>query len=185
MKLRRILTCGIILITVLATSTVDAASYKRVYSKWTKSDRSYEFNSLDANLIWRAMMLNNEMIDAQVRFLEDKNIRDEIGLLKRREELADCIAFAVDLYSVEGLKGFSTAPNSIWKIYLIGADGEETPPANIQPITVTATHRALYPDMTKWSRLYLVEFPKIDLGHRPKLVIRSVAAESTLKWKMK
>lgn len=179
------MTYGIILITALATLTADAAGYGKTYSKWTKSDRSYEFNTLDANLVWQAMMLNSEMIDAQVKFLEDKNLRDEIGLLKRKEELSNCIAFAIDLYSVESLKGFSMDPTSTWKIYLTGASGEETPPIKIQPITINATHRALYPDITKWSRLYLVEFPKIDLGKRPELTIRSVAAESTLKWKIK
>lgn len=163
----------------------DAASYRSVYSMWTKSDRSYELNTLEANLIWTAMMLTNEMLDAQVKYLEKKHIRDEIGLLKREEELSNSIAFAVDLYSVESLRGFSTNQDSTWKIYLIGANGEETPPINIQPITVTATHRALYPDMTKWSKLFLVEFPKIDLGKKPELTIRSIAAESTLKWKMK
>lgn len=179
------MTCGIILITALAAAQADAAGYKKIYSKWMRSDRSYEFTTLDPNLIWRAMMLTDEMIDAQVKFLEDKNIRDEIGLLKRKEELSNCIAFAIDLYSVEGLRGFLMDPASTWKIYLTGADGEETPPIKIQPITVNVTHRALYPDMTKWSRLYLVEFPKIDLGKRPELTMRSVAAESTLKWKMR
>lgn len=171
---------------VLAALQVEAGpSYQRVYSKWTRSDRSYSLSTLDVELIWRAMMLTDEMIDAQVKFLGDKNIRDEIGLLKRKEELSNCIAFAIDLYSVEGLKGFSMDPGSTWKIYLIGANGEETPPTSIKPITVTPTHKALYPDMTIWSRLYLVEFPKIDLGKRPELTIRSVAAESTLKWKMR
>ncbi len=179
------MTYGIILITALATVQADAAGYKKVYSKWMRSDRSYSLSTLDVNLVWRAMMLNDELIDAQVKFLKDKNIGDEIGLLKRKEELSNCIAFAIDLYSVEDLKGFSMGPNSTWKIYLTGTEGEETPPTNIQPITVTATHRVLYPDMTKWSRLYLVEFPKIDLGKEPRLTIRSVAAESTLKWKMK
>lgn len=179
------MTCGIILITALAALTADAASYRKIYSKWTRSDKSYEFTTLDPNLIWRAMMLTDEMIDAQVKFLEDKKIHDEIGLLKRKEELSNSVAFAIDLYSVEGMRGFSMDPTSTWKIYLTGAEGEETPPIKIQPITITATHSALYPDMSKWSRLYLVEFPKIDLGKRPELTMRSVAAESTLKWKMK
>lgn len=177
--------CGIILITALATLTADAASYKKIYNKWTRSDKSYSLETLEPELIWRAIMISGELIDAQIKFLDEKGIHDDIGLLKEKEEFSSSIAFAVDLYSAEGLRGFSMDPNSVWKIYLTGASGEEISPLNIKPITITPTIRALYPDMTKWSKLFLVEFPKIDLGKGPELTIRSVVAESTVKWKMR
>jgi hypothetical protein len=88
----------------------------------------------------------------------------------------------VGLYTTKDLKEFSLAENSTWKIFLVGQDGTEIPAKKIDIVTLTPTEHVFYPYLNRWTKAYHVEFPATDLGDNPKLILRSIVAESVLKF---
>lgn len=169
---------GIITIIILGITFSSAfAGYNSIIRKWTEGGRVYSFDTMDANLIWKATLLSDEVLDSQLALLKKKKL--DIKL-----DSHSGTSFFVSLYAKKELKDFSLDDSSTWKIYLIGADGAEIPPTRIESVTITPTETVFYPYLNRWSRAYIVEFPAISLNEAPKLVLRSIVAESVLKWSM-
>lgn len=166
-----------------------AGGYKSTVKKWTRSGRTFTFDTMDANLIWHATLLNDDVSNAQSTLLAKKKLNlpncDAYGFCGAEAKKDEGIKFFIGLYTQKELKDFSLEKSSTWKIALVGEDGVETYPRSIQQITITPTEKAFYPYLNRWSKGYIVEFPRTDLGDLAKLTLRSIVAESTLKWKLK
>ena len=130
---------------------------------------------MDANLIWKATLLSDDLINSQAALLKKKKL--DTGL-----ETYSGIPFFVSLYTKKELKDFSLDDSSTWKVYLVGADGVDVSPTRVDRATITPTEAVFYPYLNRWSRGYIVEFPNVPLGNNPKLILRSIVAESALKW---
>jgi len=117
------------------------------------------------------------MIDAQKAVSEKRKVKFENPPITG-------VGFFVSLYTYKTLKEFNMDENSTWKIYLVGKDGIEVPAKKIEPVTITPTETVFYPYLNRWSKAYYVDFPPIDLGNEPRLILRSIVAESVLKWKI-
>lgn len=141
---------------------------------------------MDARLIWSATMLTADVLNAQNQLLMDKKMLPSSGGVKEDKRFRG-ISFFVSLYTHKDLKEFSLDGGSVWKIILTGEDGKEIAPTSIVPVTIMPTEKVFYPYLNRWSKAYMVEFPvtEIEIGKNPELILRSVVAESKLKWKMK
>lgn len=160
------------------SSEIVLAGYETTLSKWTKRGADFEFDTLDAQLIWHATLISDDLLKAQQKLATKRGVKID-------PLCTDCVAFFIDMYTHSELKDFSMDKNSTWKIVLIGEDGVETSPVKIEKQTITPVETILYPHLSRWSKAYFVQFPKINLGHNPKLTIRSIAGDSTLEWKLK
>lgn len=168
---------------LLVTShAVAGPSYRSTLNKWTKTDRIYSLENLDAQLVWHATMLSDEMLAAQER---EEARRLKTVASNQLPVVSEHQAFFVSLYTTKELKGFSLDDSSVWKILLVDANGSEVSPTKIEPVTITPTERVFYPYLDRWSKAYRVEFPPAELGKKPQLVLRSIVAESRLKWRLK
>lgn len=176
MKLKRtILTFGITLAALVALNA--HAGYRSELNKWTKSGRAFAFNTMEARLIWHATLLSDEMIGAQNKLMLKKK------LPPLKYDLDGKTSFFIGMYTLKDLKDFSIYDSSTWRIFLVGADGVERPASSIQQVTITPTEQVLYPYLNRWSRGFLVEFPATEFGGVPRLIMRSVLAESVLNFK--
>lgn len=176
MKLKRtILTFGITLAVLVALNA--HAGYRSELNKWTETGRAFAFDTMEARLIWNATLLSGKMIEAQNMLMLKKK------LPPLKYDLDGKTAFFIGMYTLKDLKDFSIDDSSTWKIFLIGADGSEHPASSVQQVTITPTEQVLYPYLNRWSRAFIVKFPSTDLGSSPKLIMRSVLAESTLNFK--
>jgi len=133
---------------------------------------------MDAKLMWKATFLTDEVLDAQDALLAKKNMNEKV--VRPEGE-----AFFVSLYTKEDLKEFSLYSDSVWKAYLVDANGVEVPAESVQVVSITPTERVFYPYLDRWNKAYMVKFPAVELGEKPQLVLRSIVAESKLKWKIK
>ncbi|MBI2974982.1 MAG: hypothetical protein HYY43_05280 [Deltaproteobacteria bacterium] len=183
MLLKVRLICGSILI-ILAISLDSAhASYRSTLHDWTRSGKGYAFETLGAKLIWNATMLSAEILNAQNDILIKKGLRPYSNGVEQKKITG--LRFFVSLYTPKELKDFSLEENSTWKL-LLHNNGSEIQPTKIEQVTITPTEKYFYPYLNRWSRAYLIEFPitEADLGRNPELVLRSIVAESRLKWKV-
>ena len=176
MNQKNLLICGMAAAVIL--TSVDArASYNSVLRKWTKDGRSFAANTMDARLIWHATLLSDELVDAQQRLAQKRKVtlpsQDLTG-----------VNFFLKFYTHKALNNFSLDDGSTWKIFLVGSNGQEVPAIKIDSVTITPVESTLYPHMDRWSKAYIVKFPETDLGTGPKLVLRSIVAESVLEWKI-
>ncbi|PIR18439.1 MAG: hypothetical protein COV46_00100 [Deltaproteobacteria bacterium CG11_big_fil_rev_8_21_14_0_20_49_13] len=171
-------------ITILSIIAPDIShagrSYLRTLNKWTKTGRVFAFETLDAILIWKATYLSIELLDAQRQLIHEKKMDQDIPI-----EIPEGVGFFVTVFVKKELREFSMDKNSVWKIVLIGENGEEIQPFKVDPIPRTPTYWILYPHLDGWQKAYYVEFPKIGLGKEPKLILRSIVAQSELKWNLK
>jgi hypothetical protein len=176
MFLKRLI-CGSILIILVISLSSAEASYRSTLGNWSRSGKVYTFETLDAKLIWNATMLSAEILNAQNDLLIKKG-------LKEQEKITG-LRFFVGLYTPKELKDFSLEENSTWKVLLYN-NGSEMQPTKIEPVTITPTEKYFYPYLNRWSRAYMIEFPttEADLNLNPELVLRSIVAESRLKWKV-
>ena len=174
--------CGIILAALISTALDAHAGYKSAIAKWTRSDNIYAFETMDARLLWKATLLSSDLLDAQDQLLLRKKLEPQ-GIIGKKN--TGGVGFFVSLYTQKDLKDFSLDGSSTWKIFLVGADGAEVPAAKIEPVTITPVEKVFYPYLTRWSKAYSISFPSVELGNSPKLVLRSIVAESVLKWKIK
>lgn len=169
---------GIILAITLITFSSAHAGYRTVLKKWTKTGHSFAFETMDALLIWDATLLSEELLNARRELAKKRKID-----IKTPEP--EGVTFFVSLYTHKYLKNFSLDEDSAWKVFLVGVDGMEIPPTKIEPITYNIVDKVFYPHVSPWSKPYYIYFPAVDLGHHPKLILRSLAAESAVEWKLK
>lgn len=161
---------------LICTQTSSAASYGSVLKKFTRDSRSFATETFDAELIWHATMLSDKMIAAQRALCEKRQVECDLPKITGN-------AFFVTLYSHKALEGFSMDKNSVWKMSLVGENGEEVAPIKIEKVTITPMEMTFYTYLDRWSRPYIVEFPPVALGKEPKLILRSIMASSSVKWK--
>lgn len=153
------------------------ASYRSTVAKWTKGGHVYALNTMDAKLIWNATLVTDDLLTAQRQLIEKRKVDVDL-------KMPDGINFFVSLYTPAALKNFSLDDGSTWKIFLVGKDGQEVAASSVVPVSITPTEQVFYPYLNRWSKAYSIAFPDVDLGKRPKLVLRSIVAQSVLKWRI-
>lgn len=164
---------GIIILLLLLVALDLQASYKSIYTKWTKSDQVYSIDTLNATLMWNATFFSQD-------YIAERNQKTES--LGAESYQPDGIEFMVVIYAPKDSRRFSLASDTFWKCTLITSEGRVYFPVRIDPVAVEPLQRILYPRINRWSELYHVTFDPVDLGDSFQLRLKGVTADSTLTW---
>lgn len=180
-------TAVLIISVVLLTSQAATAGYGFNLAKATRSSRLFNFETLDANLIWHATFFSENFRRVyEERYIERNHMNaleaaKFVGAEERRQSAG--WEFFISFYTKKDYKKFTMEPDSFWKIHLTTADGEVVRPEEIEAIPVTPYEKVMFSHLNRWSKAYRVTFPKVSLGDEFALTIESVIGKSTVKWK--
>jgi hypothetical protein len=185
MKILKLL--AIVVVLVMVSSSASASGYKSKLVKWTKSNRSYSLKNMDANLIWHATYFSDEFREAQVKYHIKKNhltlCEADDWREAQKNEQQEKISFFVGFYTKKDYKEFTSDDDSFWHVKLVAENGEIIEPISVAQVPITPYEEMMYPYLNRWSKGYLVTFPKADVGKKFKLSLQSIIESSTLSWK--
>lgn len=161
-----------------------AASYKSTLRKWTRSDRVYKSEDLNATLLWTATLLSPEMVAAQKgEFARVYDTQDISSMPLRSDE--DGILFYISFYSEDSRHDDLSQKGNAWQLRLKAGD-EDFAPIRVEKVDKPAPlDRLFYPYMEIWSRGYYVWFPR-EARHQSKpwtLSVHGPFSHSKLIWK--
>jgi hypothetical protein len=147
----------------------------------------FDYTTWDAKIIWRISFFDDQFRrefakkHAKIHYMgpvETAQWMAEQQYIQDREW-----DFVVVMYSKKEYKKFSMEPDSFWEIILTTGTGETVYPASIEQISITPYEKIMFPYIDRWSKLYRVSFPKVDLGNEINITMRSILGHSTLTWK--
>lgn len=182
---KRLIAC-LILAILVATSAEAYAGYSRELRKVTKQGNIYHVTDWSAELIWRATFFSDEFRKAfekqhaKLRFRTRPEVEQYIAEQEMRQ--ANGWEFLVSVYTRKAYRNISNYEDTFWKIYVITESGKRIAPTEVEQVKITPYERKMLPYLDRWSRLYLVVFPKVDIGDDFKLQMESVVGGSTLNF---
>lgn len=171
------------------------AAYRSVVERWTRSDEEYE--ELETKLLVSATYKSWPFRQAYVAqyariFLLPEREREAL-LARETAALEQFHDFVLSAYTPVRQSGDFLTRTGIWKLYLEGPGGVRVPSARVE--RVAEPHRVLeafYPFVNRWSRVFLVRFPRETAGgeavlpnpetDRFRLVLASTEARTVLTW---
>jgi len=160
------------------------ASYGTELRRATKKGHIYHVTDWSAELIWRATFFSDrfreafEKKHAKLRFRTRPEVEQYISEQQMRQ--ANGWEFLISVYTRKAYKNISNYEDTFWKIYLITESGIRVSPTEVDQVKITPYERKMLPFLDRWSKLYLVVFPKVDLGDNFKLQMDSVVGQSTV-----
>lgn len=187
----RILTSVFVLFISLTVSSPSsfARSYTSHLHKVTKEGKIYNFEAWDADLIWHASFFSDAFRKAQaekhakIKYLTP--MEKEQWLEEQEKIQAESWDFFVSVYTKKAYKQISEGENTFWEFVLVTDDGKKITPSSVEMVPLSPYYQVLYPYIDRWSMLYRLRFPKVELGKSFTLTSRSVVGKSSLKWKVK
>jgi len=189
LKRRNILLLALFLSMNLAPALVwSAKNYKSVLKEWTRNDEAYNWNNFEARLVWSATYLSDTFRRAKVdKYAQIYELdQAERASLLRKEEVD---SQKYDTFFVAIYAGSREYPDigknrSLWKLVLKTPDHKSVPPTVWEEVPGNQVNRALYPYIDRWSRTFLVKFPKVITGdtEQAQLKMVGVPANSSLTW---
>ena len=166
-----------------------APNYKREMKRATRRGQLYNVQTWDAKIIWYATFFNDQF---RREFAKKHATVHHMGPLESAQWMADQHFihnrqwdFVVIIYTKKEFKRLSMDPDSFWEIFLTTGSGETVHPNAIEQIPVSPYEKIMYQHINRWSKLYRVAFPKVDLGDKIELTLQSVVGQSTVEWKIK
>jgi hypothetical protein len=171
-------------------------SYKDALKKWTRKTDVY--NRFHTVMLVRATFFNipfkyaYSMEYAKYYMLNRKAFKKM--LKKSYSKAAKYTKFFVSVYTPEKKYNDLDSNRSIWMIYLVNNKSQSVLPLEIKPSEQKKVFfKTFFPYITRWSRQYIIEFPKYynkkkdELIISPhtkwiKLVIAGVNGKAELKW---
>ena len=180
---------GVTLAIVIFASAYAQAGYSRDLKRVTEKGRFYHINSWDAELIWHATFFSDkfrksfEKRHEKLRYLSRPEVDQYIAEQEMRQ--ANGWEFFISVYTKKKYKHISNYADSFWKIYLITGSGERIKPTSVEPVITTPYEQKMFPYIDRWSKTYLIVFPKVDIGREFELQMDSVVGDSTLTFKRK
>jgi hypothetical protein len=163
-------------------------SYNSLLKKWTREDRVYVWDNLEARVVWRATYLSDDFRNVRREKIADLfewNPEERAGAAADdRAEGQKYDVFFVGIYAGSSQWPEIGKDDGQWRIVL---ETEGHPPVDtidFQRIPVTQLERTLYPYLDKWSQAYLLRFPKVIRGDETfRLRMIGFPARSELVWK--
>ena len=179
----------ILFIAVFAMQGCAHSAFKSSLRTYTEHGRIYNFEHFEARLIWHATFFSDNFR----RAFEKKHIElHHFGPMESAKFIAeqeykqeDSWNFFIGMYTKREYKQFTNYDDSFWKIELITENGDVVKAESIENVPLDPYVLEIYPYLNRWSRTYMVSFPKVDLGKKFQLVLKGVAGTSVLKWKIK
>ncbi len=170
-------------------------TYREILDRWTRQDREYD--ELETKLYVAATYKSwpfRQAYVAQYARIYLLPERERQALLDRETaSLEQFHDFVLSAYTPVRQSGDFLTRTGIWKLYLEGPGGVRVPTSRVErvaePLPVL---EAFYPYVTRWSRVFLVRFPRLaadgqDVLPNPetdrfRLVLASTEARAALTW---
>lgn len=164
------------------------AGYYTYLRSATKDGRVYSMNTWDAKLLWNATFFSDKFRKnfskkhAEVNYLNPEEASNFAAEQDQRQK--DLWEFHVGMYTKDAYKNFTAYQDSFWKVLMTTESGEVVEPLEVESLPIIPYESVMFPYIDRWSKAYRVTFPKVDIGQKVSLTIRSVVGESTLTWKV-
>lgn len=163
--------------------------YSKILKKWTRTDKVFRTEDLQAEIIWTATFLNDRVLGAQANAYQETykvNDVDRDKFLEERKAKQDHqLLFFVSFYAGEKKLKDLKDDSSGWDLRL-EAGGRYFRPTHIEKIgKAKPMDIFLFPYLDQWSQGYYVTFsPEAALYTKPwVLSIHGTTARSKLLWK--
>lgn len=168
-----------LLLVVVATTSAQAKSYKSVLKHNTQKKNVFVWDNMEVRLIWNATYFSPDYKEALTKRLEEMGNTNWWAM----HELEKGDVFFVGLYQGSAEWAEIGKDDGALKFEVIRPDGEVIQAKRIENIPITQTERSLFPYLDKWSKAYLVTFPKNSVETKTQLKLLSPSAQSVLKFK--
>jgi len=179
-----------VLISIVLLYSVSAFAAKETYRAQlrlaTHRGQAYDANTWDAKVIWYATFVNDVFRRAFAKKYAEVN---HMGPLEAAQWMEDQQSLQqrqwnvfISMFTKKDYKKFSLDSDTFWEIYMTTANSEAVWPTSIEQVPITPLVQVLYPHINRWSKLYMVTFPKVPVGEELSLTLQSVVGESQLKW---
>jgi hypothetical protein len=179
---------------------IHCKNYAETLHYFTKKTDVYNFKNLSTIMFLRATYFNRQFIYAYSKkyakyyMLNRKAFKK---MLRKSYNKSDkYIKFFISVYTPQSKYNNLDSNRSIWMIYLANNKRENVLPLTVKPAEQKrAFLKAFFPYITKWSKQYIVEFPKyynkkkkelLITKHTKwiKLIILGVKGKAVLKWNL-
>jgi hypothetical protein len=176
-------------------------NYAGVLNYFTKKTNAYNFKNLSTIMFLRATYFNRQFVFAYAKkyakyyMLNRKAFKKMLHKLYRKSDKH--IKFFISVFTPQSKYNNFNSNRSIWMIYLANNKRENVLPLTVKPAEQKrAFLKAFFPYITKWSKQYIVEFPKyynrkkkelLITKHTKwiKLIILGVKGKAVLKWNLR
>jgi hypothetical protein len=176
-------------------------NYAEALNHFTKKTDVYNFKNLSTIIFLRATYFNKRFIYAYSKkyakyyMLNSKAFKKMLRKLYKKSDKH--IKFFISVYTPQSRNNNLDSNRSIWMIYLANNTRENVLPLTIKPAKQKrAFLKAFFPYITKWSKQYIVEFPKYYNKRKKellitkhtkwlKLIILGVKGKAVLKWNLR
>ncbi|MHB1680261.1 MAG: hypothetical protein ACYCTB_07115 [bacterium] len=175
-------------------------NYKSVLNYATKKINVYNYNKLNTVMFLRATYFNNAFVYAYAKKYSEYYLLNKkafkIKLNKLYGKSNKYVKFFISVYTPNIRYNNFDSNRSIWMIYLSNNKKENVLPLKIKPAEQKrAFLQAFFPYITKWSKQYIIEFPryynkkkrKLMITRKTKwlkLTITGVNGRAILKWNL-
>jgi len=162
-------------------------SYKKVLKKHTRDHEVYQREDFNASLDWHVTWQSPEFLQAKVDKIVSIYKYDDVKAhelyAEEKRKYGEHETFYVSFYSYEYKESDLFNSKDNWRLEMI-ADGQKFEPTRIERIgTVTPLTQALFPYSNRWSRHYILYFPKNNQPvNKLKLSVRGPQGSSELTW---
>ncbi len=170
----------------MAAPVLAEAGYRSQLRKATEKGSVYNATDWNAELIWHATFFSEDFRKAfekrheKLRYLS----RPEVDRFVAEQEIRQASGweFFITAYTRKPYSNINNYDDSFWKFYLITESGERVSPTSVDKVQITPYEKKMFPHLDRWSKGYLIVFPKVDLGDSFELSVESVVGRSTLEF---
>ncbi len=181
----------IVLVVLISTllGCAHTSNYSKSLNKATQKGHLYDLQTWNADVIWNATFFSDkfrrEYAKEYTRLNHMGPVESARFMAKQAVVQDEYWEFYVTIYTKKHFKDFSMRPDSFWKIQLTTAKGAVVEPTSIKLDSKDAEDIVMFPHLDRWSKSYRVIFPKVELGDKAQLTLKSMVGKSTLTWKLK
>jgi hypothetical protein len=177
------------------TAATPTGTYRELLDRWTRSDHAYHEleTRLRVSATYRSWPFRQAYVAEYSRIYLLPPQEQEALLARETASLEQFHEFLLSAYTQSRQTGDFLSRTGIWRLYLEGPDRTRVPTNRVdrpgEPPAVLAT---FYPYIDRWSRVYVVRFPRRtpegrEVLPRPetdtfRLILASTAAQSELVW---
>jgi hypothetical protein len=180
-----------VFLVILASASVEARSYNSILKKWTRHDDLYQRDDFYASLVWKATLLNDAVLQAQIekiaKIYDHDNVKIAEAQAEQNKKFAGQVGFYVNMYTYNFKSADLNDPRNEWLVQM-EVNGEKYRSEKIEKLgKLTPMYQKLYPYSDIWSRQYLVYFEKpqnFDEATQVRLSLNGPEAKGILAWKM-
>jgi hypothetical protein len=171
-------------------------SYEDILERWTRSDREYDRleTRLYVSATYKSWPFRQAYVAEYARIFLLPDREREALLARETASFEQFHDFVLSAYTPYRQSGDFLTRTGIWKLYLEGPNGVQVPTSRVDRVAEPPqVLSAFYPYVNRWSRTFLVRFPRQTADGREvlpnperepfRLLITSTVARTALAWR--